>query len=141
MMRWLAMALVRLWTRVFTLGMSANVREWRRREIESDLWEHTHDRQPSPWQLIGRLIRGIPADVTWRIEEEIMRSKTLVVVGASVGIVLGASAMWLYDTMRADTLPIPPPVSMEVGAPATWPAIPPPPPPPPPPPGARNAPR
>jgi len=141
MMRWLAIALVRLWTRVFTLGMSGNAREWRRREIESDLWEQLHDRPPSAGQLIGRLLRGVPADVIWRIEEETMRSKTLVVVGASVGVVLGASAVWLYDTMRVDTLPTPPPVMVEVGAPATWPVVPPPPPPPPPPPGAGNAPR
>jgi len=43
MMLRLATALVRLWTRVFTLGMPDRVREWRRAEIESDLWEQAHD--------------------------------------------------------------------------------------------------
>jgi hypothetical protein len=138
MMLRLAIALVRLWTRVFTLSMPERVREWRRAEIESDLWEQAHDQTPSPWQLIGRLWRGIPADVVWRIEEETMRSKALVVLAASIGVVLAASAMWLYDAMRADTLP-PPPVWVGVGAPGH--AVPPPPPPPPPPPGVGNPPR
>jgi hypothetical protein len=132
MMLRLAVALVRLWTRAFTLGMPPTAREWRRAEIESDLWEQHDDRTASPWQLLGRLFRGIPADVLWRIDEESMRSRTLVVVGASVGIILAAGAIWLYDTMRADTLPTPPPAWVRVGAPAG--SVPPPPPPPPPPP-------
>jgi hypothetical protein len=132
MMRRLAVTLVRLWTRVCTLGMPPTAREWRRAEIESDLWEQHHDRPASTWQLLGRLFRGIPADVLWRIEEESMRSRTVVAVAASLVIVLAAGAMWLYDTMRADTLPTPPPAWVRVGAPGR--AIPPPPPPPPPPP-------
>src|SRR5207302_1817998 len=111
----LAVALVRWWTRVFTLGMAATAREWRRAEIESDLWEHTHDEAPSAWPLLWRLLRGIPADVIWRIEEETMHSKTVVVLAASAGIVLGAGAMWLRDTVRVDWLPTPPPTQVEVG--------------------------
>src|SRR5215831_19195819 len=103
----LAVALVRLWTRVFTLGMPGTVREWRRREIESDLWEQAHDRQLSAGQLIARLLRGLPADILWRIEEEVMYSKAVVVLATAAGIVLGASAMWLRDTMRVDWLPTP----------------------------------
>src|SRR5689334_14158924 len=105
MMHRLAVALVRLWTRVFTLGMPPTVRAWRQAEIESDLWEQDHDRPASAAEMLGRLFRGIPADVIWRIEEESMRSRALVVVAASVGIVLAAAGVWLYDTMRADTLP------------------------------------
>jgi len=121
----MAVALVRLWTRVFTLGMPDTVRAWRRAEIESDLWEHAHDKTASAWQLIGRLVRGIPADVIWRIEEAAMRSKALVVIAGSVAAILVAGTIWLIDLMRADVLPTPPPIMVVVA--------PPPPPPPPPP--------
>src|SRR3954466_15289807 len=107
--------------------MPDRVRDWRRAEIESDLWEQAHDRPPSAGQLLGRLLRGIPADIMWRIEEEAMHSKTVVVLAASAGIVLGAGAMWLRDTMRVDWLPTPPRTQVEVGLPGR--ALPPPPPP------------
>ena len=42
----LALALVRLWTTLYTSGMPRGLRETRRAEIESDLWESQHDRRP-----------------------------------------------------------------------------------------------
>src|SRR5438094_8714239 len=40
----LAIAFVRKWTRVYTARMSPELREARRAEIESDLWEVQQDR-------------------------------------------------------------------------------------------------
>jgi hypothetical protein len=128
MMLRFAVALVRLWTRVFTIGMPATVREWRRAEIQSDLWEQAHDGPASGWQLVGRLLRGIPADVIWRVEEETLRSRAVVAVAATLVVAAAAGALWAIDLMRADVLPTPPPIWVNVAAP-------PPPPPPPPPPG------
>jgi hypothetical protein len=120
MMLRLAIALVRAWTYLFTVGMPHRVRQWRRAEIACDLWEQSHDRRPAAGQVIWRLLRGIPADILWRLEEEAMHSGKMIVVAASLGATVGAGAMWLYEAMRVDFLPTPPPIQVEVGAP--WPA-------------------
>ena len=54
--------LVRAWTRLYTVGMPREWRDQRRAEIESDLWESEQQ------DAIVRLIRGMPADLGWRIE-------------------------------------------------------------------------
>ena len=61
--RRLSSMLVRGWTRVYTLGLPVAARDRRRAEIESDLWESEHA------DAIGRLIRGVPSDLAWRIEQ------------------------------------------------------------------------
>ena len=58
-----AAPLVRAWTWIYTLGLPRDLRARRRREIESDLWESSEQ------AAIVRLVRGIPADVGWRIEQ------------------------------------------------------------------------
>ena len=55
----LAITVTRWWTRVYTLGLPADLREARRAEIESDLWESLHDPDaPSP-QILPRLAGGL----------------------------------------------------------------------------------
>jgi hypothetical protein len=69
----LATAFVRVWTRVYTSRTSPALREERRAEIESDLWELQHDLEtgrglaPSV-QVIARLLLGVPDDLCWRLE-------------------------------------------------------------------------
>lgn len=69
-------------------------------------------------QVFGRLVRGMPADILWRFEEESLRSRRLVVVVATIRLALAASLLVLFDTMRASTLPMPPPAGVPLGAPA-----------------------
>lgn len=59
---------VRRWVRLYTRGLPADEGERRRLELESDLWEHFHDTaEPgTATALLGRFLRGIPADVWWR---------------------------------------------------------------------------
>jgi uncharacterized protein (TIGR03435 family) len=66
----LAVRLVRLWTRVYTLGMAARVRDVRLSEIDCDLWEYQHDddRPMRPIEIVVRLLLGIPDDLLWRFE-------------------------------------------------------------------------
>jgi hypothetical protein len=68
-----AVALVRLWTRFCTRGLSWDIRESRLEEIESDLWELQHDpvsRGVSPAvHVLARLVMGVPSDVWWRFEQ------------------------------------------------------------------------
>lgn len=68
------LALVRAWVRLYTGGLRAEVRDTRRAEIESDLWEHVHDERarglrplPITLHVIGRMLRGLPADLSWRL--------------------------------------------------------------------------
>src|SRR5262245_65960888 len=76
----LALALVRSWTALYTSGMPDGLRNARRAEIESDLWESQHDRRPESdlgvaVQMLVRLFRGLPDDLLWRVELMDLRSK------------------------------------------------------------------
>ena len=55
----------RSWVARYTGGLSAEVGDRRRSEIESDLYEQTQDMGTEG--VLGRCLRGIPADVWWRV--------------------------------------------------------------------------
>lgn len=70
-----AAALTRAWARLYTKGTPADLGEIRRAEIDSDVWEHANDAQENgvpqfvfATQLLGRTLRGIPDDLSWRVE-------------------------------------------------------------------------
>lgn len=68
-----SIALVRLWTRVYTYGLSPAVRDDRRAEIESDLWEFQRERGEAidardAAHLLARLIIGVADDLSWSLE-------------------------------------------------------------------------
>jgi hypothetical protein len=54
------------WTATYTRGLPGSSGDRRRQEIESDVWEHSHDPETSAREVTGRCLRGIPADVWWR---------------------------------------------------------------------------
>ncbi len=65
------------WIRCYTLGLSRDTRAMRQQEIESDLWEHERDMRGRAWSrvefalaVLSRLVRGMPADVFWRLQME-----------------------------------------------------------------------
>jgi TonB family protein len=62
---------VRGWTRWYTWRLPPAVRDARREEIESDLWESLHDPEMTAgWlvvQMMMRLTLGIPDDLAWRL--------------------------------------------------------------------------
>ncbi len=61
---------VRRWVRLYTGGVSGEAAERRRLELESDLWEQLYGpvsmSTRSPGGVLGRCLRGVPADVWWR---------------------------------------------------------------------------
>jgi hypothetical protein len=64
------------WVRLYTAGLPPEIREVRRAELESDLWEQEHeaaaaDGRPTKtaMQVLHRLVRGIPADLCWRQQQ------------------------------------------------------------------------
>ena len=72
----LAIGLTRAWVRLYTKGLPPERRETRRAEIDSDLWEQGYDGesngndpQETGLQVLFRLLAGIPADLTWRLQE------------------------------------------------------------------------
>ena len=61
------------WLSVYTRGVIPEVGDERRAELESDLWEHINDaalagepRAQTALAVMGRVVRGVPADLTWR---------------------------------------------------------------------------
>ena len=71
----LALAFAGAWVRIYTRGMPAAVRDARRSEIECDLWEQREEarsccRRASATALdvLGRVLRGVPSDLSWRLE-------------------------------------------------------------------------
>jgi putative ABC transport system permease protein len=67
----IGIALVRTWTRIYTWNLEPAIRDGRRAEIESDLWEHVRGpdvRWRIALEIVGRLLLGIPDDIRWRVE-------------------------------------------------------------------------
>src|SRR5688572_12237318 len=131
----LAISAVRAWTRLYTRGMPTALREDRRAEIESDLWESRRD--PSAERGIRaaahvfvRLLRGVPADLVWRAEHRASRmpSSRRNIALAAIGVCVVALGM--FAAVRPSELPVP----RVAPTPIVDVSLRPPPPPPPPPP-------
>jgi hypothetical protein len=70
-----AVRLVQVWAWLYTRGLPDAVKRDRVAEIESDLWEQSHElraRGPggisTTLQILLRLVFGIPFDIAWRLE-------------------------------------------------------------------------
>jgi hypothetical protein len=127
-------AIVRAWTRLYTWRLPAFARDTRRAEIDSDLWEFTHDRDVDrsiapALHVMARLVAGMPDDVSWRASH-ITIGRTPMRAAISVGAAaIVAMSVWVYLVTLSVELPAPVPLAPIVEV------FPPPPPPPPPPPG------
>jgi hypothetical protein len=103
------------WTAAYTLGLAAQVRDARRAEIASDVWEHHCDivteGRPA-WRffgsVFGRIVRGAPADLLWRVNVEGPKMDIKIPFERIVGGLLLAMVVLLmittsisgYDTAR-----------------------------------------
>lgn len=86
----IAADLVRRWTWLYTCGLDADVRDARRAEIESDLWDFRDDvktsgaNEPSAAaHVLARLALGIADDLLWRREHAILMTPATL---ASTGV-------------------------------------------------------
>jgi hypothetical protein len=77
-----AARVTRWWTRCYTAGLPGDVRDARRAEIESDLWDSLADGN-STRHILARLALGIPDDLTWSLT--LMDTNTRAVAGWSLG--------------------------------------------------------
>jgi hypothetical protein len=108
----LATALVRAWTSAYTWRLEPAIRDRRRAEIESELWEFQQDPErgnhPAA-HMLARLLIGIPDDLSWRAEHASARRtrvRTGIRVAAwTVATVIIAAALWILPLMTTGTLP------------------------------------
>ena len=114
----LSVAVVRAWTWVYTCRLPQDVRDTRRGEIESDLFESQRDAGHSlglALQVTMRLLLGIPDDLQWRIAYGQAGRKSGFVVAALATTAFLIAAFWWVDLMRARRLPVPPPLPISAG--------------------------
>jgi hypothetical protein len=99
-----AVALVRAWTRLYTWRMEPALRETRREEIESDLWEFQHDSMAggssSGFHVLARLFLGVPSDLCWRVDnalsrDEGLRGRAALTTAAAVLV----AALWIVPAL------------------------------------------
>ena len=92
--------LLRWWVRLYTSGLSSGDRSGRREEIESNHHEHTHgsgtQSEDAAWQVLGRMVRGLPADVAWRLSRPGAERRAVRGGAAAVGRGGGAVALVTY---------------------------------------------
>jgi hypothetical protein len=97
--------IVRGWVGWYTRGLSADVATARRELIEADLWdEHHHAEQLGDEGSLGRqrldrLVRGIPADLTWRLEQwrsgsRAPRRNPMAISKLELGLLLGVGGLY-----------------------------------------------
>ena len=130
----LAVAVVRAWTRIYTWRLPPDLRETRRAEIESDLWECQQDQGEggltSAMHVFIRLMMGIPDDLGWRVEHAAIGDsqlrRTLAVSATAAALVL--AALWAFTSLQPVELP---PARSPLRFISLAPPFPPPPPPPP----------
>ena len=129
----LAAALVRAWTFVYTWGLPAGERQARRDEIASDLWDCRHGdpaARSTALTMLGRLLRGVPDDLSWRWE----CAPTQSLVFACGAAILGTAAIAILALIvwAGSAQMMPRPMPLEGWTRFDRPPGPPPPPPPPP---------
>jgi hypothetical protein len=106
-----ACAIVRAWTCVYTWRLPAYVRDARRAEIASDLWECRQDpaygsNLRAALHVLLRLLLGVPDDLEWRV----MRSphpRLFVLRAAATTLVLLMAWVWV-QFLVPQPLPKPP---------------------------------
>jgi hypothetical protein len=103
-----ALALVRGWTCLYTAAMAPALRDARRAEIESDLWEFHEDarRRGYPPSAIGahmllRLVLGMPADLFWRAEDAHVPSRIVQDALWATAVASVVFVWWLASTLQA----------------------------------------
>lgn len=75
-------ALVRRWVSLYTRGLPEEVRQNRRDEIDDDLWCQAQEAMTSGRpdrsladEIVARFVLGIPADMSWRVEQGLFGKK------------------------------------------------------------------
>ena len=114
------MACVRGWTRLYTWRLPPAARDARREEIESDLWESSHDPGMTEAELaiqtMMRMMLGIADDLAWRFVQLTVTTHVTLrsLSAAAVLLMLLLFAMLSQLTTDVPALPTPPVASLQV---------------------------
>ena len=98
-----AAGVARWWTRIYTAGLPNDLREARRAEVESDLWESLSDGAPSR-HILARLALGIADDLSWSLT--LMDTSTRATATWSVGTLLVFALSWMWLSLAPQSLAI-----------------------------------
>jgi hypothetical protein len=125
--RRLGAAAVRAWTRLYTWRLPPSIRNARRAEIASDLWEFEHDPErgsedAAAFHVLARLAIGIPADLSWRAANRRSGSWAARIVALTTAAALVLAGLWVYQLRMPQRLPVPPGPMAFVSAPPPPPA-------------------
>jgi hypothetical protein len=96
-----AVKVARWWTRVYTAGLPVDLREARRAEVESDLWESVSDGAPSR-HILARLALGVVDDLSWSLT--LMDTTTRATATWSLGSLLVLVLSWLWLSFAPESL-------------------------------------
>jgi len=126
--------IVRAWTRLYTAGMDPLLRDARRAEIDSDLWELDADARRRgesdaliAIHILARMLLGVPDDFSWRAEQAAADRTSLrrFIWFAATASFVGVAALWFLVWSRTPSWP-----PLPASPPIVWQTTPPPPPPP-----------
>jgi hypothetical protein len=96
-----AVGMARWWTRIYTAGLPVDLRDARRAEVESDLWESLADGSPSR-HILARLALGVVDDLSWSLT--VMDISTRATAKWSVGSLLTLVLAWMWLSLAPDSL-------------------------------------
>jgi hypothetical protein len=97
----IAADIARWWTRIYTAGLPEELRENRRAEVESDLWESLADGAPSH-HILARTALGLPDDLTWSLT--VMDTSTRATAKWSLGTLLVVVLSWMWLALAPQSL-------------------------------------
>jgi hypothetical protein len=95
-----AATVTRWWTRFYTAGLPEDLRDARRAEVESDLWESLADGSPSR-HILARLALGLVDDLTWSLT--LMDSSSRATAKWSVGSLAVFVLSWLWLSLAPES--------------------------------------
>jgi hypothetical protein len=96
-----AAGVARWWTRVYTAGLPGHLRDARRAEVESDLWESVADGAP-PRHILARVALGVVDDLTWSLT--FMDTNTRATTTWSVGTLLALALAWIWLSLAPQSI-------------------------------------
>ena len=96
-----AAGVTRWWTRCYTAGLPLDLREARRAEVESDLWESLADGGTAR-HILARLALGIVDDLTWSLT--LMDTDSRAATAWSIGSLAVFVLSWLWLSLAPESL-------------------------------------